>query len=211
MKGGKYFALLVILFINIFTLIKMGLRVNFLSELLLIVLFLIASLIILYSVFKEREYGLFITILFLVSLINLFYIRHMFIVLPKINAGMLGRLLFGVNMLGNTIGFLIGITSIKKQEDITEEEKEEIIGKDIEPKIEEMDKKIGEQTKEEPWDSVVEAYYPGKFLASKKSIYYHAPKCDWAKRINKKNRVWLKGKAEAKKKGYKAHSCLKKK
>lgn len=51
-------------------------------------------------------------------------------------------------------------------------------------------------------------YSPGKFVASKSSTSYHAPKCEWAEKINKKNRVWLASKEDAKKKGYKAHSCL---
>ncbi len=51
-------------------------------------------------------------------------------------------------------------------------------------------------------------YSPGKFVASKSSTSYHAPKCEWAEKINKKNRVWFASKEDAKKKGYKAHSCL---
>lgn len=50
---------------------------------------------------------------------------------------------------------------------------------------------------------------PGKFVASVKGMKYHAPKCDWAKRIDKKNRVWLKSKQDAGKKGYKPCSCVK--
>ena len=207
MKGGKYFVLLTILFINLFTMIKMGLRVNFLSELLLIVLFLIASLIILYRVFNGMEKGVFTALIFLVAIINMFYIRHMYIVLPLINTGTPGKLLFGINMIGCVLGFLIGITSINKEEEIVEEEKEEVVEEKVEPKIEvveEVEKPV------EKKKNVKTDYSPGKFVASQKSTYYHAPKCDWAKKINKKNAVWLKSKAEAKKKGYKAHSCLKK-
>jgi len=56
---------------------------------------------------------------------------------------------------------------------------------------------------------VKKTFKPGKFVASKTGVKYHSPKCDWAKRINKKNRVWLKDKAEARKKGYKKCSCVK--
>lgn len=52
-------------------------------------------------------------------------------------------------------------------------------------------------------------YTPGKFVASQTGTTYHAPKCDWAKKIKKRNRVWFDSEKEAEKKGYKKHSCLK--
>ncbi|MEA2036927.1 MAG: hypothetical protein U9O94_05425 [Nanoarchaeota archaeon] len=52
-------------------------------------------------------------------------------------------------------------------------------------------------------------FEPGKYVASKRGSTYHAPKCDWAEKIDKKNRVWLESDSDAKKKGYKKHSCLK--
>ena len=62
------------------------------------------------------------------------------------------------------------------------------------------------QEDEEP---VNKEFQPGKYVASKNAGTYHAPKCDWAKRIKKSNQIWLSDEKEAKKKGYKAHSCLK--
>ena len=50
---------------------------------------------------------------------------------------------------------------------------------------------------------------PGKFVASSRSNLYHAPKCDWAKKISKTRRVWFENKEEAWEKGYKAHNCAK--
>ena len=55
----------------------------------------------------------------------------------------------------------------------------------------------------------VKSYSPGKFVASVAGTKYHSPKCDWAKKINKKNLVWLKSKADASKQGYKPCNCLK--
>lgn len=52
-------------------------------------------------------------------------------------------------------------------------------------------------------------FVPGKFVASKTGTMYHTPKCEWAKRIKKSNRVWFNTHQEAKKAGYKKHSCLK--
>ena len=52
-------------------------------------------------------------------------------------------------------------------------------------------------------------FKPGKFVSSKTGSTYHAPTCDWAKKIKEQNQVWFDNEKEAKKK-YKAHSCLKK-
>jgi glucan phosphoethanolaminetransferase (alkaline phosphatase superfamily) len=57
--------------------------------------------------------------------------------------------------------------------------------------------------------TVKKTYSPGKFIASKTGVKYHAPKCDWAKKVKKKNAVWFNSKEEAKKAGYKADSCVK--
>ncbi len=50
-------------------------------------------------------------------------------------------------------------------------------------------------------------FKPGKVIASKSGKFYHSPKCDWAKKIKKKNQVWFDDEKEAKKK-FKAHSCV---
>ena len=56
---------------------------------------------------------------------------------------------------------------------------------------------------------VLKTYTPGKVVASKSGKNYHAPKCEWAKKIKKGNRVWYKSVDEAKKAKLKPHSCLK--
>jgi len=58
------------------------------------------------------------------------------------------------------------------------------------------------------FEPVTEEFTPGKYIASKSGTTYHAPKCDWALKIKEANQVWLESDAEAKKKGYKKHSCL---
>ena len=57
--------------------------------------------------------------------------------------------------------------------------------------------------------AVKKSYSPGKFVSSKSSNYYHAPKCDWAKKIKKANRVWYDSESSAKGAGLKKHTCLK--
>jgi len=209
--GGKYYSLLGILALNLFTVVALGMRVNYLAELLVFVLMGICSILILRSVYKDEKEGIFISLFFIIAIINMFYIRNAFYSDPLVNAGLLGRLLFGVTLLSDTFGFLIGIVSIQKK--ISNRQKDVIIEKEIEPKLKAMEEKLDKETakdsKVEPWQSVMESYYPGKFVASSNSEYYHSPKCDWAKKINEKRRVWFNSKEEAKKKGYKMHSCLK--
>ncbi len=53
-------------------------------------------------------------------------------------------------------------------------------------------------------------FEPGKYVASKTGSVYHSPKCDWAKKIQKKNQVWFETDAQARKAGLKKHDCVKK-
>lgn len=63
--------------------------------------------------------------------------------------------------------------------------------------------------KETAAKSTTAKHSPGKFVASKRSNLYHAPKCEWAKKIKKERRVWFKSKEDAWEQGYKAHACAK--
>tara|TARA_Y100000034_G_scaffold111449_1_gene144543 strand:- start:512 stop:1033 length:522 start_codon:yes stop_codon:yes gene_type:complete len=49
---------------------------------------------------------------------------------------------------------------------------------------------------------------PGKFVASSNSNRYHAPKCEWAKKIKEERRTWFTSKQHAWEKGYRAHGCV---
>jgi len=49
---------------------------------------------------------------------------------------------------------------------------------------------------------------PGKYVASSKSNIYHAPKCEWAKKIKKDRQTWFAEKEDAWESGYKAHQCV---
>ena len=60
-----------------------------------------------------------------------------------------------------------------------------------------------------PVEEVKKTFKPGKYIASKTGAKFHAPKCDWAKKVKKRNAVWFDSKEEAKKAGYKADSCVK--
>ena len=58
-------------------------------------------------------------------------------------------------------------------------------------------------------DPVKKEFKPGKYVGSKMGSTVHAPKCDWASNIKKKNVVWFDSIEEAKKAGYKSHDCVK--
>jgi len=60
----------------------------------------------------------------------------------------------------------------------------------------------------EPVEDVEKSFKPGKYIASKTGAKFHAPKCDWAKKIKKANAVWFDSKEEAKKEGYKKDDCV---
>ena len=62
-------------------------------------------------------------------------------------------------------------------------------------------KKIEEAIEEEK--TIEKSFTPGKYIASKTGVKFHAPKSEWGKKIKKKNAVWFDSKEEAKKAGYK--------
>ncbi len=186
MGWGRYFTLLVILFLNTLAMILLvfKLKESIFIEFMLMLFFLITSIIILTGVYRNKNWAWKLaTIYFLVYLINAFYL-YIFII--DISSK------FSLTTLLSAIGFLMATVSIKK-----EKPEEEI---EIEPPKEVKVRPYGEKKTE---------FKPGKYVASKTGTVYHIPKCDWAKRINRKNRAWLKDKAEAKKKGYKKHNCVK--
>jgi hypothetical protein len=57
-------------------------------------------------------------------------------------------------------------------------------------------------------NSTAAKHSPGKYVASKRSNIYHAPKCEWAKKIKKERQKWFATKEEAWEEGYKAHNCV---
>ena len=65
-----------------------------------------------------------------------------------------------------------------------------------------------EKVEEVAEEKVEKTFKPGKYIASKTGVKFHAPKCDWAKRVKKKNAVWFNNKEDALKAGYKADSCV---
>ncbi len=50
---------------------------------------------------------------------------------------------------------------------------------------------------------------PGKYIASEFGKAYHLPKCDFAKKIPRANRIWFKTAKTAEREGYEKHNCVK--
>ena len=86
------------------------------------------------------------------------------------------------------------ITKEEPSNEITQETKQEI--------KEEVKQELKAEQK-----SVVSAFTPGKYIASRNASKFHIPRCVWANNINKENHVWFDSKADAESKGYSEHNC----
>jgi len=56
--------------------------------------------------------------------------------------------------------------------------------------------------------SVVKHFSPGLYVASSNGSVFHAPTCNWAKKVAERRRIWLQDKDDARGKGYNAHNCV---
>lgn len=188
MGGRLHFAILIVMFLDIVGLIKatFGIEGVFIWQLFLTVIFLISGISIMYLLLKEDAWA-WPYIYFSAVLVDVIYLYFL--------TG--GSFMLFLLALFTIIGMLASLNIVKKEKAKDEDfyEAKDIV-KDIE--IEPSETKYS-----------VETYEPGKYVASKNASYYHAPKCDWAEKINARNRVWLNSDEEAKKKGYKKHNCLK--
>jgi len=95
---------------------------------------------------------------------------------------------------------------VEKKANMDEEAKEEV-KQELKPEIKrEIKEELKSEQKQE--SNMAKLFTPGKFVASKKANKFHSPKCDWASRISKENRVWLNSKEEARAKGFEADKCV---
>ena len=180
----NYFAALALLFVSLLGLVLLTFRLpSVVFEVLLILIFLLVSLIVLFGSYFDLSWTWKLgSLYFLVYLINVAYLYF------RLGSS----LLLNSMAVAAALGFLlstIGTKSVRKE---VEKSRVQV---------------VDYQAKKSP---VKKTHSPGKFIASKDGSVYHAPKCDWAKRIKGRNRVWLKDKTEARQSGYKQHSCLKK-
>jgi len=203
MKENTFFTVLmdVLLLIVFISLTGMAINLSGAAEvkhLGIVFVLLLFSVFALLGVYRgEQNSWLVLSVILLVALIEVFSIYYT----RKIHF-LLYVIILGVNLLAFGISILM-LSAGKNEED-------EALEQDIPSFPAEEDDEI---TVEEvvPDHSVVykENNSPGKFVASKTGTTYHAPKCDWAKRIKSNNMVWFVSEKDAKKKGYKKHDCLK--
>ncbi len=198
----------------------------FIFEFLVIAFFMLLFVITIYAFYFNFKYKHMLnSIFFIFGLLNMLFLYF------NIKTIMLVLL-----TAANAFGLVIAVNNIKVKKAKHREEKEpklvveelrpEIRKRDEEKIISEVKKELEEYKKEKEAEEIEKeadllskaekkiseikkTYKPGKFVGSKNSNKYHTPKCDWARRIKAKQRVWFKTEAEARKKGYSKHSCLK--
>ena len=190
----KFFVYCVIILLLLLSMVKIvfsfgGLMVR--GELLVMLFLILLSLIGLFAYQKcwgERVF--FFT--FLISIANLVFIW------------IVDNNLFIVPLFLSLIGFLMSIPKKVEEEDGEFEEPEVLEKKEVvdpQPVQKEVLKKENKKAETK--------FVPGKFVASSRSNIYHAPTCEWAKKINPKGQLWFKDKREAGRKKYKPHNCVK--
>lgn len=182
-NAGLFLVYDIILLISFIGLIMLSFNFSgllLIGELGLIFFLLLLSFIAIVAVYAGARWGHgLLFFVFAIILIDLLFIYFKFKTIGAIHF---------ITLLVSVIGFIMSIASIKGEEEFDAYEPTPEINEDVKAETD---------------------YSPGKFVASKTGANYHAPKCDWAKKIKKANQVWFDSEAEAKKDGYKAHSCLK--
>ncbi|MBI2657367.1 hypothetical protein HYX08_01585 [Candidatus Woesearchaeota archaeon] len=187
------FVLLFVLVSLIFAVFDLH-RFAFVFELgILLVLLTLAALSML-AIYHGRLWGWTImSALLILILVNLLFI---YLITGAFGTSHLTALVFSLIGLGVS---LFNLREPQNEQDGMEIEEYEK-AKDYYPYIDKM------EPIEEP--KVEKTFTPGKFVASRKANKFHAPKCDWAKRIGKENQIWFDSEQEAKAKGFEADKCV---
>ena len=210
-----YSMVILIFFISIIGLTNLILNIRdfFIPELLVLLLFIISAVIITYNLYNQRRTAWIMSLFFFVAyLINItflyFYSQN--------------QALFVLLMLTTIIGFILSIENIKGK--AKTRPKKEIVGEEEHIKIE-------RPSEPEVPDIVVEEVKPSKhfvktrvkkpkkkkitkkpikrYIASRKGVNYHEPKCRWAKKILPKRKIFFKNRKEAEEEGFKPCKCVK--
>lgn len=158
--------------------------------LVLLALFAFAML----AVYSNRLWGwTLMSALLILVLINLLFI---YLITGTFETAHLTAVVFSIAALAISLLSLREPRNGHEGKEIEEYEK----AKDYYPFIDKM------EPVEEP--KVEKTFTPGKFVASKKAGKFHAPKCDWAKRIEKENQLWFNSEQDAIASGFKADKCV---
>ncbi len=216
--NSKYFILIIIFFINLIglTSIIFGIGPFFISELLVLFLFLVSAVIIIYNLYNKREEVWIISLLFFAA----YFINITFLYFYSQN-----QALFVLLILTTIIGFIISIENIKgkikaksayekeiireaeeltKAEKYFEEKTPDIVVEEVKPSEYFTETKAKKTEKKKIAIKQVKRY-----VASRKGVNYHDPKCRWARKILPKRKVWFKNREEAEEEGFKPCKCVK--
>jgi len=195
-KKGVFIAIILImliLFLGLINIIFDLTGIFFAFEFLLLLALLSAGVALTIGVYLSEESLVWSSLLvfFGLNLINLSVLYF--------SNSSFSKILFPI--IAGALGFLIAMVKKKSIPKNSETENSSDIETNHEENIEEKEEKEEEDIKMN--------FIPGKYIASETGKKYHIPRCDWAKKISKKNIVWLDDKKEAKKKGYDACKCVK--
>ena len=188
----QYLLILLIAFIPYILLVFRLSRPLFVFELFMVIFLILLSLLMLWGIYHDKKYGQgMAAVIFVILLLNLLLIK---LTLADY------LIVFALGFFFGAIGFIKAIIHLSTPEE-------------VQTQIEEFEEEKPETQVElevykTPEKYVKSMYEPGKYVASKQGKVYHTPKCDWVKNIRRSNRVWFRDDQEARKKGYKKHSCL---
>lgn len=168
-----------------------------LTQLIYVIMFIIASIIASLLITSKNHRG---TFLYLTIVgMSLFEI----LLLHTTTGSPLTRTFLFV-MVG-IIGFFSGIFHLSPKK--TREKREEnVMDLSEEPPSSEV--KEGEPLEVLTYGNTETTFSPAKFIASRDGVKYHSPKCIWAKKINKRRRIWIDSHEKAFELGYKKCNCL---
>ena len=215
----RYFIIIIIFFISLIglTSIIFNIKDFFVSELLVLLLFLISAVIITYNLYNQRRAAWIMALLFFAA----YLINITFIYFYSQN-----QALFVLLMLTTIIGFILSIENIRgkirprseyekeimkeadelvKAEKDFEEKTQDIIVEEVKPS-----KKYFIKTKVKKLKKKKIAKKPLKrYVASRKGVNYHELNCRWARKILPKRKIFFKNRKEAEEEGFKPCECVK--
>lgn len=201
-KGSFIFEIMImfILFLSMIRIVfNLGGRLFYL-ELLLLLFFILITVIILIGIGLGKRLAWPLLILFFT--IN--WINQLFIYALTTRSVKDFSLPFMVVLLGFLVALIKTLTWQNDDDSDFEEHNEMMITNELK---DDKDMNNAEEMQDDN-NKIKAEHVPGKFVASSTGKVYHAPKCDWAKKIKDKNKVWLDSEKEAEKQGYEKHSCL---
>jgi len=196
----SFFAMVFILLFALigFIFVVFDLRgLTFIFELGVLLTFMFLLTFAMFFVFsnKRGSWGI-IAIVLLLLLFNVFVI---FLLTKKFTLAYVTSTLFAL------VGMVVAALNYSRKREVYTEVEEK--GKYYHTYIDKMEPKEAKaEAKAEA--KVQKTFSPGKYVASKKANKFHSPKCDWAHRIDKANRVWFNSKEEAKSKGFEPDKCV---